>query len=81
MKTSDCWSAGFPSAGSIRALGVVGLVSAAAAMALGYTAGSRTRSGGALTASILAFVLGAVFAPAAIGLLLLAQAYPLCTDA
>ena len=76
----DCWSSGFPSAGSTRLLGIAGLVSAAAAMALGWAAGSRTRPSGALMASIVAFVFGAVFARGAIGLLLLAQSFPLCVD-
>jgi len=78
--TGDCWAAGFPSAGYFRALAAVGLVSAAAAIALGWATGSRTRSSGALTASIFAFVFGAVFALGAIGLLVLAQAFPLCSD-
>jgi hypothetical protein len=76
----DCWSSSFPSAGSTRLLGIAGLVSAAAAMVLGWAAGSRTHSSGARAASIVAFVLGAVIALGAIGLVLLAQAFPLCTD-
>lgn len=76
----DCWAAGFPSAGYFRGLAAAGLVSAAGAMALGWAAASRTRSSGALTAGTFAYVFGAVFALAAIGLLLLAQTFPLCTD-
>ncbi len=75
----DCWAAGFPSAGYFRGLGVAGLVIAAAAMGIAWAAGSRAR-GGALAASVCAFVLGAVFALGAAGLVLIAQSFPLCTD-
>ena len=76
----DCWAADFPSAGYFRGLGVAGFVFAATAMGVAWTAGSRAR-GGALEARVCAFVFGAVFAVGAVGLLLMAQAFPLCTDA
>ena len=55
MQLADCWSASFPSAGHVRALGIMGLLSAAAAVILAYRAGSRT-SGGGLAAAVVAFV-------------------------
>jgi hypothetical protein len=76
----DCWAASFPSAGYFRGLAAVGLVSAAVAMALGWAVGPRTRSSGAQAASVFGFAIGALSALGALGLLLIAQSFPLCVD-
>ena len=76
----DCWAASFPSQGYFRGLAVVGLVSAAGAMILALAVGPRTRSSGAQAASVIGFAIGALSLLGALGLLLMAQSFPLCVD-
>ena len=78
--TGDCWAASFPSQGYCSGLAVVGLVSAAGAVSLAVAVGPRTRSSGAQVSSILGFVVGALSLLGAVGLLLMAQSFPLCVD-
>lgn len=76
----DCWAASFPSQGYFRGLAVAGLVIAAGAMGLALAVGPRTRSSGAQAASVIGFAIGALSLLGAVGLLLMAQSFPLCVD-
>lgn len=83
----DACGDGFPSQGLVRALSLTGIMSALGAVYLALIVrswinerGRRACSAGAETMGILGLVVGALAFLPAVGLLLLAQSYPLCTD-
>ncbi len=85
--SGDACGDGFPSQGLVRALSLTGIISALGAVYLALLVrswvnerGRRACAAAAETMGVLGLVVGALAFLPAIGLLLLAQSFPLCTD-
>lgn len=87
LATGDACSDGFPSQGFVRALSVTAIMSALGAVYLALLVrswinerGRRACAAGAEAMGILGLVVGALAFLPSVGLLLLAQSFPLCVD-